>query len=182
VKHESAPLSTLLFALGKQSDNFYAEMIFKSLGGEVKGRPAKAADAAQVVMRWLERNAATDNGLVIKNGSGLFDANRVTAASVVRLLRAAWRDPAIQPEFVAQLAIGGVDGTLHKRFRDHRDERSIRAKTGTLEDIASLSGYVLGPPGKGPIAFSILVNHTNVSNARVAMDKMVDKLADRAWK
>ena len=182
VKHESAPLSSLLFAVGKSSDNFYAEMIFKSLAGEVKGRPAKATDAAQVVTKWIEKNGASDAGMIIKNGSGLFDANRVTTASVTQLLRAAWRDPAIQPEFVAQLAIGGVDGTLHRRFREHRAHRSIRAKTGTLEDCAALSGYVLGPPGKGPIAFSILINHTQVSNARAAMDRLVDKIADRQWK
>ena len=180
-KHESAPLSSLLYAVGKSSDNFYAEMIFKSLGGEIKGHPAKSAEGALVVTKWLDKNGANDTGLVIKNGSGLFDANRVTTASVVQLLRAAWRDPAVQPEFVAQLAIGGVDGTLHKRFREHRAHRSIRAKTGTLEDVAALSGYVLGPPGKGPIAFSILVNHTQVSNARAAMDRLVDKLADRQW-
>ena len=180
-KHESAPLSSLLYAVGKSSDNFYAEMIFKSLGGEIKGHPAKSAEGALVVTRWLDKNGANDTGLVIKNGSGLFDANRVTTASVVQLLRAAWRDPAVQPEFVAQLAIGGVDGTLHKRFREHRAHRSIRAKTGTLEDVAALSGYVLGPPGKGPIAFSILVSHTQVSNARAAMDRLVDKLADRQW-
>jgi D-alanyl-D-alanine carboxypeptidase/D-alanyl-D-alanine-endopeptidase (penicillin-binding protein 4) len=178
-KHESAPLSTLLYALGKQSDNFYAEMVFKTLGGEKKGRPAKSASGAELVQRWVDKVGAGDGGLVIKNGSGLFDSNRTTAASVVGLLRAAWRDPTVQPEFVAQLSIGGVDGTLKHRFRGARTHRLVRAKTGTLEDAAALSGYVLSPSGKGPVAFSILFNHVagKVAAARAAADTLVDIIA-----
>lgn len=178
-RHESAPLSTILYALGKQSDNFYAEMVFKSLGGETKGRPAKSASGGDVVGRWVDRVGAGDAGLVFKNGSGLFDSNRATAASVVGALRAAWRDPTIQPEFVAQLAIGGVDGTLKHRFRAGHARRLVRAKTGTLEDAAALSGYVLAPNGHGALAFSILMNHVagKVSAARAAADSLVETMA-----
>jgi D-alanyl-D-alanine carboxypeptidase/D-alanyl-D-alanine-endopeptidase (penicillin-binding protein 4) len=181
VKHESEPLSRLLYAVGKNSDNFYAEMIFKTLAGEVKGRPAKSGDSAGIVLKWLESIGAADNGVVVKNGSGLFDANRVTTASLAQVLRACWRDPSMQPEFVAQLAIGGVDGTLHKRFRDTRARRVVRAKTGTLEDAAALSGYVLGPAGKSPVAFSAIVNHAPPSTARAAIDTLVELLVVRQW-
>lgn len=181
--HDSAPLSELLFQVGKHSDNFYAEMIFKTIGGEKKGKPAKHVDAAQAVVEWAQKVGAYEQGTVIKNGSGLFDANRVTAFGVAQLLRAAWRDPAIQPEFVAQLAIGGVDGTLHKRFYDQRARRSVRAKTGTLDDAIALSGYVLGPPGKGPIAFSILYNKVagHAGSARIAADALVERIAKKQW-
>jgi D-alanyl-D-alanine carboxypeptidase/D-alanyl-D-alanine-endopeptidase (penicillin-binding protein 4) len=178
-RHESAPLSALLYALGKQSDNFYAEMVFKSLGGEAKGRPARSAGGAEIVERWAARVGALDTGLVVKNGSGLFDSNRTTAASVVGLLRAAWRDPVIQPEFVAQLAVGGVDGTLKHRFRGGHARRLVRAKTGTLEDAAALSGYVSSPSGRGTVAFSILFNHVagKVAAARAAADALVETVA-----
>jgi D-alanyl-D-alanine carboxypeptidase/D-alanyl-D-alanine-endopeptidase (penicillin-binding protein 4) len=178
-KHASAPLSSLLYALGKQSDNFYAEMIFKSLGGEAKGRPAKSGAAADVVARWLEKIGASDQGVVIKNGSGLFDANRVTAYSTVQLLSWAWRDAGVQPEYLAQLSIGGVDGTLHKRFRSELTRRHVRAKTGTLEDVISLSGYVLRDGGRGPIAFSVLFNHVGGKQdvARRAADRLVEHIA-----
>jgi D-alanyl-D-alanine carboxypeptidase/D-alanyl-D-alanine-endopeptidase (penicillin-binding protein 4) len=184
VKHESAPLSTLLYALGKNSDNFYAEMVFKSLASESKGRPGKAADAADVVTRWLERSGLSDKGVVVKNGSGLFDANRTTASSLARLLRWAWQEPTVRSEFVAQLAIGGVDGTLHKRFPQTRAHRAVRAKTGTLEDAIALSGYVLGPPGKPTLAFSILFNKVSGrgSNARTAADKLASLLYERQYK
>jgi serine-type D-Ala-D-Ala carboxypeptidase/endopeptidase (penicillin-binding protein 4) len=178
-RHLSEPLSSLLYALGKQSDNFYAEMIFKSLAGEGKGRPARAGDAAEVVTKWLERIGASEPGVVIKNGSGLFDANRVTAASTVEVLRWAWRDPSVQPEYLAQLAVGGVDGTLHKRFRSELTKRRVRAKTGTLEDAIALSGYVLREGGKGPIAFSILFNRVagKQDSSRRAADHLVDLIA-----
>jgi len=178
-KHLSAPLSSLLYALGKQSDNFYAEMIFKTLGGEAKGHPAHAADSAQVVTRLLERIGASDAGVVIKNGSGLFDANRVTGWSTVQLLRWAWRDPEVQPEYVAQLSVGGVDGTLHKRFRQELTRRRVRAKTGTLDDVIALSGYVLRDGGKGPLAFSVFFNHVGgkQDGARHAADKLVELVA-----
>jgi len=182
VKHESDPLSALLYALGKHSDNFYAEMIFKSLAAESK-RPGKASEAAEILTSWLQKNDLMDSGLVVKNGSGLFDANRTTAHAVTKLLRHAWQDSALKNEFVAQLAIGGVDGTLHKRFLHLKAHRSVRAKTGTLEDSIALSGYVLGPPKKGAIAFSILFNHVSGrgGSARLAADKLVDLIHNRLW-
>jgi D-alanyl-D-alanine carboxypeptidase/D-alanyl-D-alanine-endopeptidase (penicillin-binding protein 4) len=178
-KHESEPLSSLLYGLGKRSDNFYAEMIFRSLAGEGKARPAKSADSTDLVAQWLEHIGAADAGVVLKNGSGLFDADRVTAWSTVRLLRWAWRAPDIQPEYLAQLSVGGVDGTLHKRFRSDLTRRRVRAKTGTLDDVIALSGYVLRDSGHPPIAFSIFFNHVGgkQDGARHAADRLVDVIA-----
>ncbi len=183
-RHESEPLSTLLYALGKNSDNFYAEMIFKSIGAEAKARPGKSQDAAEVVTGWVVKNDLGDAGVVIKNGSGLFDSNRTTAFSMAKLLRHSWQDSAIKNEFVAQLAIGGVDGTLHKRFRDIRSRRAVRAKTGTLDDAIALSGYVLSPGGKNTIAFAILFNKVSghAASARSAADKLVELIYARQWK
>jgi serine-type D-Ala-D-Ala carboxypeptidase/endopeptidase (penicillin-binding protein 4) len=182
-RHLSEPLSSLLYALGKQSDNFYAEMIYKSLGGEARGRPARAADSSEIVTQWLERIGAADSGVVVRNGSGLFDANRVTPQSVVTVLRWAWREPSVGPEYVAQLSVGGVDGTLHRRFKGEPTKRRVRAKTGTLEDVIALSGYVLRDDGRGPIAFSILCNHVagKQDRARRAADRLVERIARYAY-
>lgn len=183
VLHRSRPLSSLLYELGKSSDNFYAEMVMKTLGAERQGRPGKSSDGADVVARYLKEVGALEEGTVIKNGSGLYDANRVTPLATVKLLRAAYRDPAIAPEYVAQLAVGGVDGTLHKRFRELREKRLLRAKTGTLEATVALSGYVLPPPGRGPIAFSILVNNVagKVTGARAAVDECTESIVHHLW-
>ena len=182
-RHESEALSTLLYALGKNSDNFYAEMIFKSISGE-RSRPAKSQDAADAISAWLVKNDLGDGGVVVKNGSGLFDSNRTTAFSTAKLLRYCWQDSSMKNEFVAQLAIGGVDGTLHKRFRNTRARRAVRAKTGTLDDAIALSGYVLGPPGKSTIAFSVLFNRVSghAASARMAADKLVELIYQRQWK
>jgi D-alanyl-D-alanine carboxypeptidase/D-alanyl-D-alanine-endopeptidase (penicillin-binding protein 4) len=178
-KHQSEPLSTLLYALGKQSDNFYAEMIFRSLAGEGRSRPAKSADSTDVVAQFLEHIGAGDAGVVLRNGSGLFDADRVSAWSTVRLLRWAWRSPEVQPEYLAQLSVGGVDGTLRKRFRGELTRRRVRAKTGTLDDVIALSGYVLRDSGHPPVAFSVFFNHVGgkQDGARHAADRLVDLIA-----
>ncbi len=182
VMHRSRPLAQLLYELGKDSDNFYAEMILKARGAARPRRPGKSTDGAAVVVKYLKEVGAFEEGMIIKNGSGLFDANRVTAASTVKLLRAAYRDPAISSEFVGQLAIGGVDGTLHKRFRELKDKRILRAKTGTLEATTALSGYVFGSAGKPPIAFAIVVNDIagKVAGTRAAMDKLIEALVKHA--
>ena len=180
-RHDSKPLSTLLYELGKQSNNFYAEMVFRTLTTE---RPATSAAAAGAVTKWLEKNNLSDEGMVIKNGSGLFDANRVTSFSMVKLLRHMWRDPGSQAEFLSQLSIGGADGTLQGRFKNLTRTRIVRAKTGTLDAAISLSGYVLGPPGRGPAAFAILFNKVagKGTGARASADKLVSVVAEQIWR
>jgi serine-type D-Ala-D-Ala carboxypeptidase/endopeptidase (penicillin-binding protein 4) len=183
VVHRSSPLSEILYELGKHSNNFYAEMVFKTLGAEKKGRPGRSVDGGEIVVKYLTEIGAYEEGTVIKNGSGLYDANRVSPSETAKLLRAAYRDSAISPEFVAELAVGGVDGTLHGRFKSSKDRRAVRAKTGTLESIVALSGYVLGPPAKAPVAFSIIVNEVagKVFGARAAIDLCVDAIVRWQW-
>lgn len=182
--HRSEPLSELLTALGKESDNFYAEMIFKTLGASKKSEPATWEAGAEAATRVLREIGAFEPGVVVKNGSGLFDANRATPWSLATLLRAAYADPAISPELIAHLAIGGVDGTLRGRFRKWSRDRAIRAKTGTLNAVATLSGYVLAPPSGSTVAFAILVNGVSgkLAESRRAMDAIVEAIALESWK
>jgi serine-type D-Ala-D-Ala carboxypeptidase/endopeptidase (penicillin-binding protein 4) len=182
VFHESHSLATLIRQLGKNSDNYYAETLFKTIGGEVKGPPATSAAGAEVVLDWLKQVGALEPSTKIINGSGLFNANRESASTFVRVLRAAYQDSAIGPEFLAQLSIGGVDGTLHSRFRKYADRRCVRAKTGTLDKAIALSGYVLGPPGNAPIAFSIVVDGIEAHRAvRRRIDRVVAQVVDGLW-
>jgi len=182
--HRSAPLGELLGALGKESDNFYAEMIFKTIAAEKKSKTGSFEASAELVTAFLRDVAAFEEGVVVKNGSGLFDANRTTAWSTTSLLRAAYRDASIGPEYLAELAIGGVDGTLKSRFRGLPERGIVRAKTGTLKSVAALSGYVLAPAPRAPLAFAIFTNGIpdKVSAARPLMDKIVDALARALWK
>jgi D-alanyl-D-alanine carboxypeptidase/D-alanyl-D-alanine-endopeptidase (penicillin-binding protein 4) len=117
------------------------------------------------------------------NGSGLFGDSRVSAGQLARLLAAAYSDPAIQPEFVSQLAIAGVDGTLAKRLTQLPSPRVVRAKTGTLDDVIALSGYVLGRTAERVFAFSVLCNgvHGKQPAARALADEIAGALARHLW-
>jgi D-alanyl-D-alanine carboxypeptidase/D-alanyl-D-alanine-endopeptidase (penicillin-binding protein 4) len=181
--HRSDTLAHVLALLGKDSDNFVAETVFKTLALEKKARPATFAAAAELVSGELRAMGAFEAGCVIANGSGLFDANRTTAASTAQLLRGAALDARIAPEFEAQLAVGGVDGTLRHRFKPWASSRAVRAKTGTLNAAFALSGYVLPPPGKPAVAFSLMVNGAKgkAGPARASMDKIVDAIARMLW-
>lgn len=174
VTHRSRQLAELLFALGKHSDNFVAEMLLKALGRTGSTSGSSSAGAAYL-SQLLARFGALEPDTQIQNGSGLFDANRLSAATLARVLAAAYRDPRYGPELIGALAIGGVDGTLRTRFESLAKERSLRAKTGTLVQVTALSGYVLRAPPAVPLAFSVLVNGAagKVSEARRKIDEAI---------
>jgi serine-type D-Ala-D-Ala carboxypeptidase/endopeptidase (penicillin-binding protein 4) len=172
--HESRPISDILPELGKDSDNFYAETLLKDLGAKIKGAPATSANGAAVVLDYLREIEALDAGTRISNGSGLFDANRVSARTLVKTLLHAYKDPALSRVFVAHLAVGGVDGTLKHRFLSFKKQRSIHAKTGTLDNVIALSGYAFRPDGASPVAFSLIVSGITGKHAEIR--KRVDEI------
>jgi serine-type D-Ala-D-Ala carboxypeptidase/endopeptidase (penicillin-binding protein 4) len=174
---ESEPLAVLVRALGKQSDNFSAEMLLKVLGA-TGGNPATSAQGASAILAWLSRERVFSGGVVIRNGSGLFDTNRLSSRTLTDVLRRAYQSPRIGPDFVAHLAVGGVDGTLKSRLRTHRHDHAVRAKSGTLARTVSLSGYVLPPPGGSPVAFSLLVDGVArpLAETRARIDRVIDPL------
>jgi D-alanyl-D-alanine carboxypeptidase/D-alanyl-D-alanine-endopeptidase (penicillin-binding protein 4) len=182
VGRDSAKLSTLVQQLGKASDNFYAETLFKTLGAVKRGKPGTAENAALVELDWLKSRQLADEGLKITNGSGLYDANRVSARTLTRLLEVAYLDPAISRAFQDQLAVGGLDGTLRSRFFALRTRRSVHAKTGTLNKVTALSGYVFGPAQETGVAFSIMVTGTSAhAEVRQRMDALVLEISDALW-
>ncbi len=179
--HQSRPLSELVSALGKQSDNFVAEMLFRDLGAE-RHRPGRVEDSIGAVRAFLS-TAGVEGQPAIVNGSGLFNGNRISSGQLARVLVFAYGTPAISSEYVAHLAIGGVDGTLERRLRDLPAPRIVRAKTGTLDDAIALSGYVLGPTPARTYAFSVLVNGARGRQgaARALADGVARALAEDLW-
>jgi D-alanyl-D-alanine carboxypeptidase/D-alanyl-D-alanine-endopeptidase (penicillin-binding protein 4) len=182
VGRDSAELAEIVQQLGKASDNFYAETLFKAMAGVKRGKPATAENAAHVELEWLSARKLADEGLKIGNGSGLYDANRVSARTLTRVLEAAYLDPAISRAYQAQLAVGGLDGTLRNRFFELKSRASVRAKTGTLNKVTALSGYVFGPQQETGIAFSVLVTGTSDhAGARQRIDALVLEISDALW-
>ena len=186
VRHESAPLATLLQRVGKESDNFYAEMTLLAIAAQ----PSRDEPAGEVTFErgsarmidWARRAGVDTQGMVVRNGSGLFDANRFTARQAASVLRAAWRDPAIRDEYVAQLAVAGDEGTLRGRGRaaGTNGPRRVRAKTGTLRDVIALSGYALAPDPSRSVIFVVLCNGVagHGAEARAMADRVAAAVAD----
>lgn len=176
--HESASLAEILRAVGKQSDNFVAEMVLKQLGAN-RHTPGSSAEGVLALQEFLDHAGVAHGAASIVNGSGLFQGNRVAPAHLAATLVAAFRNPAVRPEFIAQLSIGGVDGTLHRRMEPLAGSRVIRAKTGTLNGVIALSGYALGADPGRAYAFSMIANGVGgkEAQARALFDSIASALA-----
>jgi D-alanyl-D-alanine carboxypeptidase/D-alanyl-D-alanine-endopeptidase (penicillin-binding protein 4) len=184
VSKPSITLAEILLGLGKYSDNFVAEMIFKVIGAERRRLPGRSSDGVRVVLEMLKRHGIPLDRIAIVNGSGLFKGNLVAASHFAKLLVAVHNDTAIRAEFLAHLAIGGADGTLSDRFRDMPAKRIVRAKTGTLKDVIALSGYVLGPMPERVFAFSVIANEIagKQHKAKSLADDIVRAIASFLWR
>jgi D-alanyl-D-alanine carboxypeptidase/D-alanyl-D-alanine-endopeptidase (penicillin-binding protein 4) len=153
-------------------------MLLRAIGKKVRGKPATSAAGADAALAWLKEIGAADSGARITNGSGLFDANRLTPRSLARLLVAMAGNPALAPAFQEHLAVGGVDGTLKNRFPKLAAQRVVVAKTGTLRDVVALSGYVLDGSGKPSVAFSTIMSAVSkTAGARQRIDRVVELVA-----
>ncbi len=171
----SPPLERILRLMGKDSDNFTAEMVLKDVAAEARGRGVTSTGAA-LARQSLARRLLPLRGTRIVDGSGLSPANRLTADLLSALLAEARSDPAIARPLERSLAVAGVDGTLRDRMRGGPGRRVVRAKTGTLSEASALSGYA------GRFSFSILVNAPSVNHwsARLFQDRIAAALARRA--
>ncbi len=152
--HRSDPVSVIVRAINKQSNNFMAEQLAHALS---PARGGTAEDGLATIRAVMGELGVPTEGLVIGNGSGLYDNNRVSARQLTALLGAAWRDFRIAPDFVASLSVVGVDGTGKRWLTSSPSRGWIRVKTGTLDGITTLSGYV-GAPGRKPVAFALIFN------------------------
>ncbi|WP_434387055.1 D-alanyl-D-alanine carboxypeptidase/D-alanyl-D-alanine endopeptidase [Melittangium boletus] len=148
----------ILKKLNKVSSNFIAEMLLKSMGAESRGAPGSFAKGLDVVEEFLARDVGIPRGTyVMKNGSGLNDTNRFSATQFDKLLRYMYERFPLAPEYLSSLGIAGKDGTLKYRFDGTDAVGRLRAKTGTLENVSALSGYVQAAGGEKFI-FSMMVN------------------------
>ncbi|MBL8919922.1 MAG: D-alanyl-D-alanine carboxypeptidase/D-alanyl-D-alanine-endopeptidase [Myxococcaceae bacterium] len=154
----SDTLDIVLKRLNKNSSNFVAEQLIKVIGAEVKGVPGSHVKGIEAVEDFLERDVGIARGtFVMKNGSGLNDSNRFSAAQTNQVLAHMIQRFPIAPEYLSALAIAAKDGTLKYRFEGSEAVGRLRAKTGTLENVSALSGYVQAVGGER-FVFSIMVN------------------------
>jgi D-alanyl-D-alanine carboxypeptidase/D-alanyl-D-alanine-endopeptidase (penicillin-binding protein 4) len=153
----SPAMREILLPVLKDSINSVAETVLRWAGAEGAARPVGFQEGARVLDAYLKTTVGLDPKTYrFTNGSGLYDANRVSARGIVRLLAHARQDPGLAA-LGEGLAVGGVDGTLKKRFRGNPLKGRVRAKTGTLDNAIALAGY-LDLPGGSTVDFAILAN------------------------
>lgn len=171
--HMSQSLAELVHDMNKNSNNFMAESILKTIGAEMSEPPGTSAKGSAAVMSYLQRIGVDTKGIVIADGSGLSADNRLTARALARLLLATHQDFHAAPEFLASLPVGGIDGTLDRRMHQSPATRNIRAKTGRINGVTTLSGYAWNKDGR-LVVFSILVN--DVGSQEWAATHLIDEL------
>jgi len=154
---DSLSLAEVIRLVNKFSSNVMARHLLLTLAAEKAGRPGTTANGQRVVAELLAERGISIPGLVIENGSGLSRVERVTADGLAAVLLEAARSP-FAPEFEASLPLAAVDGTLRRRFRTPGMEGRIRMKTGNLQDVSALAGYVNSASGRNYVAV-IILNH-----------------------
>jgi D-alanyl-D-alanine carboxypeptidase/D-alanyl-D-alanine-endopeptidase (penicillin-binding protein 4) len=169
----SEPLGELVRFMGRESDNYSAEMLVKQLGALFAERGSTAA-GVEVLRGALEEAGIPLDGVRLADGSGLSRLDRLTAAAVVALLRAGLGDAGIRDAFLGSLAVAGVAGTLEDRMDARPARGRVIAKTGTTATASALSGFV-----RDRYVFAILQNGSPVSTrwTRIAQDRFATVLA-----
>jgi D-alanyl-D-alanine carboxypeptidase/D-alanyl-D-alanine-endopeptidase (penicillin-binding protein 4) len=154
-EHDSQALREIVKLTNKESRNLYAEMLLRTLGRQVK-HGAGLDDGLEALNEFVQQVGAKPGETVFADGSGLSRDDLVTPETVVTLLVHMTSAPSFDV-FLDSLPVAGVDGTLADRFKAKRLKGRIHAKTGTLEGVNALSGYMDLPSGKR-LAFSIIGN------------------------
>ncbi|MDH7482816.1 MAG: D-alanyl-D-alanine carboxypeptidase/D-alanyl-D-alanine-endopeptidase [Armatimonadota bacterium] len=172
----SPPLSEILRLLNKPSDNLIAEVLLKTLGAERKGKGSSSA-GEQVELEFLKKIGADMTAVSITDGSGLSRHNLISPRNLVIILKHMYNHKHSKV-YLDSLPIAGVDGTLRKRMKGTPAEGNVRAKTGYVGMVCTLSGFVTTRSGE-PLVFSIMFNHhlCRHSEAIAVMDKIMAGIA-----
>ena len=173
----SPPLREIATVLMKVSQNLYAETLLKAVGA-AKG--AGTAQGGRQASRAIFDAWGIPAGTYVQaDGSGLSRYDYVTPSMIVTILERMYRDPRHREPFVATLPIAGKDGTISTRMRNTRAEANAVAKTGSIANVRSLSGYVRSRDGE-TFAFAILANSFTIPAATVnwIADVAVERIAN----
>jgi D-alanyl-D-alanine carboxypeptidase/D-alanyl-D-alanine-endopeptidase (penicillin-binding protein 4) len=153
---ESVPLYDVITSINKHSNNVMARHLLLTLGAERFGAPGTVDKGQRAVTEELARLGLAMPELEIGNGAGLSRDTRISARSLVRLLLAAEASP-YGSEFESSLALAGLDGTVRRRFRNDEFAGHMHLKSGTLNGVRAMAGYVQAPSGR-KFAVAIIQN------------------------
>ncbi|MPS49306.1 D-alanyl-D-alanine carboxypeptidase/D-alanyl-D-alanine-endopeptidase [Methylobacillus sp.] len=175
--HDSLPLSEIIRTINKYSNNLMVRQLFLTMGAERVSSPAMEADGVLAVKAWLASKGLHFPELVLENGSGLSRHEQITARHMAAFLLAAYASP-VMPEYLSALPIPSVDGTMANRLRHSEARGSAHLKTGTINGVSALAGYVHDRRGRRWVAV-IMVNDPKASSSRAAQDALIDWIYHR---
>jgi len=177
-KTESPPLRDMATVLMKVSQNLYAETLLKAVGA-VQGGLGTTEGGRITVRKTLSDWGITSDSYVMYDGSGLSRYNYITPGTVVDVLLHLYKDSRHRDAFLSTLPIAGKDGTIATRMRGTRAEGNAIAKTGSISNARSLSGFVKTRDGE-TIVFSILANDFVIPSSTITRmaDLAVESLAN----
>ena len=173
--YASLPLVDIIRLTNKFSNNVMARQILLTLGASKFGEPGTILKGRKAINGWVEEAGLNVPNMFIENGAGLSRKTRVSASQLGTFLLYAYQRPLIA-EFIASLPISGIDGTVRKRFQKTPSAGRMHIKTGTLDNVRALAGYVLRNDGKTYVIVS-LHNHDGIHKG--IGTKIQDKLI--AW-
>jgi D-alanyl-D-alanine carboxypeptidase/D-alanyl-D-alanine-endopeptidase (penicillin-binding protein 4) len=160
LEFESWPLADVITKVNKHSNNVMARQLLFTLGAEKFAVPGTEEGGRQVVENWLKEKNLYFEELKLDNGSGLSRESRLSAEVIGGVLRYAWQSP-FMPEYLSSLSLSGLDGTLARRFRNEPLTGKAHIKTGRLDNVAAIAGYVQARSGN-MYAVVALQNYTDV--------------------
>lgn len=169
----------VLAYMNKESDNHSAITIFKLLGAKFRSTPASIEDGQAVISDFLTEIGVDRYSFEILEGSGLTRYNKVNAELYAKMLKYMYDDRFLFDYFLNSLAIAGKEGTLRKRMIGTSAEGNVFAKTGTLNSVSALSGYVIDKDSE-VLIFYVVMNGFggNANEMRAAQDDVCITLAD----
>lgn len=150
----SRPYGEVIRLINKHSNNVMTRQVFLTLGAHYFGEPASLEKGRAAIARWLEDRGLEFPGFYIDNGSGLSRDARITARSLARLLDHAWHSP-FMPEFLSSLSLAGTDGTFRRRLRHGPLTGRAHLKTGRLDDVSAMAGYMMANDGRRYIVVTL---------------------------
>ena len=177
-RHRSRTLADMLRAINKPSDNALTRLLFLTLGTPPSGNGLTTLEQADRRVRaWFTRRGISDEGLVTENGSGLSRRERIRPSQLAALLAAEYRSN-WAPEFMSSLPVVGLDGTMRNRLKDSSVAGRARMKTGTLNNVNALAGYVPNAAGQMYVVVAI-INHKPASGPLAPVGQSIlDALVD----
>ncbi|PSB48833.1 D-alanyl-D-alanine carboxypeptidase/D-alanyl-D-alanine-endopeptidase [filamentous cyanobacterium Phorm 6] len=174
---ESPPLAQLVKETNRESNNLYAEVLLRLLGKATGKMPLPQEDTGEIGLQELKtvltQLGVNPNSYKLADGSGLSRHNLISPEALVQTLRLMANSPAASV-YRASLPVAGESGTLKNRINITPNRVILQAKTGTLSGVSALSGYI-EVPNYEPLVFSIIVNQSELSAAKVrsATDEIV---------